>query len=311
MPTILAFQSNLADLDKLQLDKELREISLSLAPVSRKHFQIVNLGAVQINDISRYLMEYEPEIFHFAGHGNEKGELIFQDADGRPRPMNQEAMELIFSKLGRKVKCVVLSACFSKKQAQSLARFVPYVVCNTKAIADHHAIIFSSNFYAGLSYGYTVEESFELATVVLSATDSSYTRTPKLFAPAKSTGKKLFAQPEVMARFILDKNQRPRKVGEEYKMELWIENLPRTVISVVYNYNHNTVKRSIEELQNDGLGAKTDFSLYGNIKLRITLWYLNEGVGMVSWLFDALQNYYRSKKLSLPIKKALEQIRDY
>lgn len=313
MPTVLAFQSNPDDEVRLALDKEIREINNAIAPIARRDFRLIQLGAVKIADLPQYILEHKPDIFHFCGHGTANGELVFQGDYNESQSINNEAIDLLFGSLGKSIKCVVLSSCFSEKQAKRIAEFIPFVIGNSEPIRDEVAILFSSNLYRALSYGKSVYDAFDIAKGVIGAGDKKILKIPVLFnqTPVSRDQAILFRQPVVKACFKLDKRNNPRKKkGNELIMKVWVENLPSNTLSVVYNYNHDTIDDDMEEMQNDGSGIDSECELYGNIQLRITLWFKNEGVGIITSLYEALQNYYRDKELSEPVRNALKQIEE-
>jgi hypothetical protein len=310
MPVILAFQSSPADELKLELDLEVREINKAIAPFAKRDLQIIQLGAVKVSDIPEYLLEYQPDIFHFGGHGATNGDLIFVDNNGEKQPIDSNAMELLFGYLGASIKCVVLSSCFSAKQARRIARYIPFVIGNSSEVFDDLSILFSANFYRSLSYGMTIPRAFEIAKAVISAVDQSPINSPSMISgpPLDPAEAILFTQPMIKACFFLDENKQPKKRGNMLKMKVWVDNLPEKTISVVYNFNHDSILDDMEEILNDGTGTDTWTTLYGNVQLRVTIWFTNEGIGIVSSMVEALKNYYHGKKLSASVKSALDYI---
>lgn len=311
MVHILAFRSNPATEELLRLDEEVRRISDSISPLARRDFKLENVGAVRIRDLPHHLLKSSPDIFHFSGHGSKKGELIFEDEYGTGRPVNSETIRLIFQLLGKSITCVVLSSCYSDHQAKEIAKYVPYVLGNTKEIEDELAIEFSSTFYSCLSYGKTIEESFLVARAVISSSNSNNSKIPFLHKKTASESNiALFRQPTVNARFALNNRGNPSREGYVYDMIFWVENLPHSVLSIVYNFNHETIVDGISEVKNDGSGIETEGSFFGNFQLRVTLWFQTEGIGIVITVYDALRNYYKGKKLNPSIKKALQSIKE-
>ena len=97
---------------------------------------------------------------HISGHGLEDG-LFFEDTNGQEKLVDSEALAQMF-KLFSGVECVVLNACFSKIQAESIAQHIDYVVGMSQSITDHAAIEFSIGFYSALGAGESVDFAYEL-----------------------------------------------------------------------------------------------------------------------------------------------------
>jgi hypothetical protein len=70
MKKILILAANPINTDRLRLDEEVREIQAALErPRSREQFELITRWAVRIDDLRRTLLDYEPQIVHFSGHG--------------------------------------------------------------------------------------------------------------------------------------------------------------------------------------------------------------------------------------------------
>jgi hypothetical protein len=60
------------------------------------------------------------------------------------------------------VRCVVLNACFTRRQGEAIARHVPCVIGMSREISDPAAIVFAEAFYLAIAYGLPVRKAFEL-----------------------------------------------------------------------------------------------------------------------------------------------------
>lgn len=67
---------------------------------------------------------------------------------------------MIGSRRDHKVQCVILNACFTVKEAETLLEHVPYVIATTQAIDDDTAIAFATGLYQALTGGDDLGESF-------------------------------------------------------------------------------------------------------------------------------------------------------
>jgi hypothetical protein len=80
------------------------------------------------------------------------------------------------------IRCVVLNACYSKKQAQAIAKHIDCVIGMSKAIGDEAAINFAVAFYQALGYGKNVKTAFDLGCVQIDLQSLNEQDTPKLSA---------------------------------------------------------------------------------------------------------------------------------
>ncbi|WP_414620337.1 hypothetical protein [Calothrix sp. CCY 0018] len=77
---ILILAASPVDQAKLRLDVETREIDEGLRRSQhREQFQLEKLGAVRTDDLRRALLDINPQILHFCGHGTGSDGLVFAD----------------------------------------------------------------------------------------------------------------------------------------------------------------------------------------------------------------------------------------
>ncbi|MEH1844701.1 MAG: hypothetical protein V7L25_06770 [Nostoc sp.] len=81
---ILFLSAEPTEASRLRLGEELRNIRerLQLAQF-REKFLLESREAVRPSDISQALLDINPQIVHFAGHGKSTGELCFEDILGK------------------------------------------------------------------------------------------------------------------------------------------------------------------------------------------------------------------------------------
>lgn len=162
---ILILAANPKTTDHLRLDKEIREIREGLRRSKyRDLFEIESRVAVRIKDFQRALLDHNPYIVHFTGHGNKDG-IYVEDDMGMPFSVKREALPELFELFKDKVECVILSACFSKSQANLIRRHINYVIGMKRDILDDAAIEFAIGFYDALGAGRNVEDSFKLGII--------------------------------------------------------------------------------------------------------------------------------------------------
>jgi formylglycine-generating enzyme required for sulfatase activity len=181
--TILFLAADPVNMPKLQLDEEQRAIDRELRLTKhRDRFDLRVELAVRYSDLQELLLRYEPSIVHFSGHGSEAGELLLKDASGSARPVPPEALARLFARLRGSVRCVVLNACYSERQAAAIAQSVDCVVGMARALSDEAARDFAAGFYLGLGYGRSVGDAFGFGCDRLGLGDSGEEDTPKLLA---------------------------------------------------------------------------------------------------------------------------------
>ncbi len=151
---ILILSANPKGTTQLRLDEEVREIEEGLLRAKKRDkFRIKSPRAVRYRDIRRAILDFEPHILHFSGHGAGEQGLVFEDETGQEKLVNAEALAGLFKLFSDKLECVVLNACYSEVQATAIAKSIPYVVGMKKAIGDKAAIEFAVGFYDGLGAG--------------------------------------------------------------------------------------------------------------------------------------------------------------
>lgn len=163
---VLFLSADPTDASRLRLSEELREIQerLQLAKL-RERFELSIRMSVRPADISQALLDVQPEVVHFSGHGTREGALCFEDERGKTHPVQPEALAALFRQFAKQVNAVVLNACYAEEQAIAIARHVNYVVGMKREISDKAAIAFSVGFYQALGAGKTVEEAFEFGCI--------------------------------------------------------------------------------------------------------------------------------------------------
>lgn len=148
---------------RLRLGEEMREMQENLQLGKfRELFKVEIRPSLRPKDLTRALLNLNPKIVHFSGHGTKEGELLFEDESGESLPVPAPILSNIFQEFASHIQCVILNACYTDKQARAIGRSIKYVIGTNQAIEDKAAIAFSVGFYQGLSEGASVEKSFEL-----------------------------------------------------------------------------------------------------------------------------------------------------
>ena len=189
MKKILILTANPKNSDKLRLDEEVREIQEGLQRSrSRDQFEIIAKWAVRPDDLRRALLDHEPHIVHFSGHGaGEKG-LILENNAGQMKRVSGPSLARLFKLFKEKVECVLLNACYSEVQAAAIHQHVDCVIGMNQAIGDRAAIEFAVGFYDGLGAGRHYSEAFEFGVSAIDLEGISETATPQLKQRLKQGG---------------------------------------------------------------------------------------------------------------------------
>ncbi len=183
---ILFLASDPTDAARLRLGEELREIQekLQLAKL-RDRFALHQRMALRAADMSQALLDMQPKIVHFSGHGTTAGELCIEDKQGKTFPIPPDALAALFEQFTSCVDCVVLNACFSDTQASAIAQHINYVIGMSKAISDKAAIAFAIGFYQALGADRTIEEAYRMGCVQIKLHGVPENLTPVLISKAR------------------------------------------------------------------------------------------------------------------------------
>lgn len=189
IPTIriLFLTSNPTDTSRLRLDEEIR--SIDQAPRQsefRDRFDLRQCWAVRVTDIQGHLLRYNPHVVHFGGHVSASNEIVFEDDSRKSHPISVRALSRLFSILKDNIRCVVLNACYSEKQARAIANHIDCVIGMSKSIGDSAAINFATAFYQALGYGRDIKTAFNLGCTQIDLKNLNEQDIPKLLATKKN-----------------------------------------------------------------------------------------------------------------------------
>jgi len=178
---ILFLASNPQDTPPLNLAREVRSIQGKLRLSEfRDDFKLEQEWAVRVSDLQEILLRHQPHIVHFSGHGNTRGEIILEDAQGNSFTLPPELLKKLFQVLKDNISCVILNACFSKVQADAIAEAVNCVIGMSDQISDEAAITFAANFYQALGFGRSIQTAFDLACLEIAFEKLGEENTPQL-----------------------------------------------------------------------------------------------------------------------------------
>jgi hypothetical protein len=166
MITVLFLAADPTNASRLRLGEELREIQekLQLAKL-RDQIKLEQRMSVRPTDISQSLLDVQPKIVHFSGHGTSNGALCFENQLGEIHPVEPEALAALFEQFSDQVSCVLLNACYSGVQSKAISAHIDYVIGMNQAIGDKATIAFATGFYQALGGGRSIEDSYKLGCV--------------------------------------------------------------------------------------------------------------------------------------------------
>jgi tetratricopeptide (TPR) repeat protein len=189
--TILLLAANPAEMPRLNVDDEARDIRIALQQKGHGDaFKLEVWPAARPLDLLDGLGTLTPTVVHFSGHGGrgedrrpvgarrdvgeptsgdhgamashdaERHGLFFQGPNGQPQFVSAAAIGAAFAAAGSSVKLVVLNACYSELLADALLPHISCVVGVAGAIGDASARQFSVGFYGGLGQRRSVVQAF-------------------------------------------------------------------------------------------------------------------------------------------------------
>jgi len=179
--TILILTANPKGTAPLRLYQEVRDICEGLQRSQRRDaFRIEQRWAVRPRDIQRAMLELNPQIVHFSGHGEGEEGLKFEDESGKVKFVDAEALAGLFELFADPVECVVLNACYSEVQAEAISQHIPSVIGMKKAIGDRAALEFAVGFYDALGAGRSIEFAHKLGCSAIRMAGIAENLTPVL-----------------------------------------------------------------------------------------------------------------------------------
>lgn len=192
---VLFLAANPTDMPQLRLDAEMRAIDQALQKAEFRHrFEIKQHWAVQIADLQNHLLRHKPDIVHFSGHGSETNEIILENSLGHSWPVSAWALSQLFTVLKDNIRCVVLNACYSEKQAKAIAESIGCVIGMARGIEDQTAIGFAAAFYQAIGFGRDVQTAFDLGCVQIDLDGQQAQDAPRLLAGESDPKKLVFVK---------------------------------------------------------------------------------------------------------------------
>ena len=259
--TILILSANPKGTNPLRLGEEIREIKEGLRRSKyRDLYQIETAEAVRVGDIQRAMLDYEPNIVHFSGHGGGEEGLVFEDVTGQIKLVSAEALAGLFSLFADRLDCVLLNACYSEVQAKEISRHINSVIGMSQAIGDKAAIAFAVGFYDALGADKGVDFAYKLGCSAISMQGIPEHLTPKLLTKVSKLPSPLTittnpyverlphernCYQELLRDGALIRITAPKKMGKTWLVSRVFESLS--------SQGYRTARLSIEEIDREDL----------------------------------------------------------
>jgi formylglycine-generating enzyme required for sulfatase activity len=301
---ILVLSANPKGTKPLRLDEEIREIKQGLQlAIKRDRFVIESAEAVRYRDIHRSILNCEPQIVHFSGHGAGEPGLLFEDNTGKHKLVDAEALAGLFELFADQVECVLLNACYSEIQAQAIAQHIDYVIGMSDEIGDQAAIEFAVGFYDALGAGRNVEFAYKLGCNTILMAGIPEHLTPQLLKKVDLPGKIIDTTPTPISP-----PQDARKIPDVFPASL-----PRE------ENNSIEYRRKVEEFAADGVISEIESHILSHLqqKLRLTDEQVSEIQAEILEPYDIYKQQFTKKvaaqgyPLGEKAEAELKQLQDY
>jgi serine/threonine-protein kinase len=247
--TILILSANPKGTNPLRLGEEIREIKEGLRRSKyRDLYQIETAEAVRVGDIQRAMLDYEPNIVHFSGHGGGEEGLVFEDVTGQIKLVSAEALAGLFSLFADRLDCVLLNACYSEVQAKEISRHINSVIGMSQAIGDKAAIAFAVGFYDALGADKGVDFAYKLGCNAIQMQGIPEHLTPKLLT--KNTTTKPENTMTSQRVFISYRSQEPDvSLAQEFHDRLQAAGHTAFMAAKSISWGENWIERIDQELK--------------------------------------------------------------
>ncbi|WP_243902863.1 CHAT domain-containing protein [Aetokthonos hydrillicola] len=192
--------ANPKNTNPLRLGEEARKIQEALKLAKhRDEFEIATSWAVRVEDLRRAMIDYQPNIIHFSGHGVGAEGLAFEDNSGMTQLVSSEAIASLFELFRGTVECVLLNACYSEVQAQAIHQHVDHVIGMNQSIGDVAGIEFTIGFYDALGAGESYDYAFRMGCNAIQLKASQENSTPVIKSRPSSVSVKKAVKSDVMS----------------------------------------------------------------------------------------------------------------
>ncbi|MFO0575620.1 MAG: CHAT domain-containing protein [Polyangia bacterium] len=175
----------------------LQQLQRVRTPVRMTPIEFLPVTTTRVRDLSRMLRLHAPHVLHFSGHGAAGGELIFETDSGGRAAVTPDVMTALLRPFRTSLRLVLLNACYSQSQAQTLVESIDCCIGMSCAVEDEMALTFAQAFYELIAVGSSVAEAFHLACQELATltSDQAWSRIPRLMTRSGLDAEEIFLLP--------------------------------------------------------------------------------------------------------------------
>lgn len=146
---------------RLRLGQEFRDIrEIIQLSKQRDKFLLEFRESIRVKDMTQAFFDVRPNIVHFCGHATAAG-ICLEGIDTKIQLVETDALANLFRLFSEQINCVILNACHSIVQAETIAQYIPHVIGMKQQLSDQAAIAFSVGFYRALGCGYGIEHAYK------------------------------------------------------------------------------------------------------------------------------------------------------
>jgi len=162
---VLLLATNQWRVAHMRLTNELRLIREKIQISRYKNsFDLLWQPGARITDIGERLIEDNPDIIYFSGHGTASEGIILEDDSDNRKAMNVDQLTAVLRNLKQNLRLVIFNVCYSKHFAEALSQEVDYAIGMDETIDDEAAGTFAASFFYTLASGKSVNEAFQVAS---------------------------------------------------------------------------------------------------------------------------------------------------
>jgi hypothetical protein len=145
-----------------ELDEEMRAIGHALQRGPARHtVELVAHFARHVRDAQDALLRHQPQVVHFAAHGDGPAAIYLADEQGRRQAVDREALRGLLGIVREPVRIMVLDGADTLPTVQALSEVADYTIGTNRRAGGGTSSGFVDAFYGALATGCTVLAAFE------------------------------------------------------------------------------------------------------------------------------------------------------
>jgi hypothetical protein len=145
-----------------ELDEQMRAVDHALQRGPARHtVELVAHFAQHVCDVQDALLRHQPQVVHFAAHGDGPAAIYLGDEHGRRQAVDRDALRGLLGVVSDSVRIVVLDGADTFPTVQALSEVADYTIGTNRDAGGVSAIGFVGAFYGALAMGCTVLAAFE------------------------------------------------------------------------------------------------------------------------------------------------------